>query len=119
MAKNLSVIMLLDFYGELLTEKQLEILRLYYEEDFSLTEIAQQENITRQAVHDTVKRAVLTLKEYEEKLKLAERFRKSDKLFGEITGLIEKIKSEPDCSENILRYAKDIEKKLKRSKGLF
>ena len=99
--------------------KQLEILRLYYEEDFSLAEIAQQENITRQAVHDTVKRGVLILEEYEEKLKLAERFRKSDKLFGEIAGLIEKIKSEPNCPENILGYAEDIERNLRQSKGLF
>lgn len=65
---------LLDFYGPLLTEKQQEVLRLHYELDWSLAEIAEHMNITRQAVHDTSKRAENALEDYEQRLGLAERF---------------------------------------------
>lgn len=65
---------LLDFYGPLLTEKQQEVLRLHYELDWSLAEIAQHMNITRQAVHDTGRRAEAALEDYERRLSLVERF---------------------------------------------
>lgn len=50
MAKNLEISVLLDYYGQMLTEKQREVARLYYNEDLSLAEIAQFANITRQGV---------------------------------------------------------------------
>jgi len=65
---------LLDFYGPLLTEKQQEVLRLHYELDWSLAEIAEHLNITRQAVHDTSRRAEAALEDYEHRLGLVERF---------------------------------------------
>jgi len=65
---------LLDFYGPLLTEKQQEVLRLHYELDWSLAEIAEHMNITRQAVHDTGRRAEAALQDYEQRLGLVERF---------------------------------------------
>ncbi len=65
---------LLDFYGPLLTEKQQEVLRLHYELDWSLAEIAEHMNITRQAVHDTGRRAEAALEDYECRLGLVERF---------------------------------------------
>ena len=55
MAKNLEFVLLLDCYGELLTERQREIAELYYNEDFSLSEIAQMQDITRQAVKDSLR----------------------------------------------------------------
>lgn len=72
--KTSSMIMLLDFYGPLLTEKQQHVLNLYYELDLSLSEIAESMNITRQAIYDLVKRAEKSLITYEEKLGLVEKF---------------------------------------------
>lgn len=61
---------LLDVYGSLLTDKQLDILKLYYEEDFSLSEIAELQQISRAAVSDHLKRSEKVLDEYEAKLKI-------------------------------------------------
>lgn len=72
--ENIDVCFLLDFYGQLLTEKTREILEFHYAEDMSLAEISDQYHITRQAVHDSLKRGVLTLQGYEEKLNLMHRF---------------------------------------------
>lgn len=66
--------LLLDFYGQLLTERQLNVCRLYYEENFSLGEIALELDISRQAVHDNIRRATITLEGYEQKLGLVDRF---------------------------------------------
>ncbi len=73
MSKNLEMNLLLDFYGQLLTKKQRDVMELYYYEDLSLAEISEYENITRQGVHDSLKRAELILKDYEDKLGLAEK----------------------------------------------
>lgn len=75
MAKNLGITMLYDFYGELLTEKQQEVIELYYNEDLSLAEIASFSGITRQGVRDAIKRAEFQLTEFEQQLGLAERFK--------------------------------------------
>ncbi len=66
---------LLSFYGSMLTENQLEMARLHWEEDFSLAEIAAQFSVTRQSVHDTVSRTERQLEALEEKLGLLRRFR--------------------------------------------
>lgn len=64
---------LIDLYGMLLTDNQLETLEYYYMDDLSLSEIAQNLNITRSAVHDTIKKSSKLLMEYENKLKLLEK----------------------------------------------
>ena len=74
MDKNLEFSFLLDFYGEMLTEKQREAIDCYYNKDFSLSEIAYNQGITRQGVHDTIKRAENLLIDMEDKLGLVERF---------------------------------------------
>ena len=66
MAKDLSISTLLDFYGPFLSEKQRNLLHHYYNEDLSLSEIAENESITRQGVRDLIKRGELQLKKYEE-----------------------------------------------------
>ena len=66
--------MLLDFYGELLTEKQRECYDLHYNEDLSLSEIAEQLSISRQGVWDNIRRAEQALTDIEEKTGLVERF---------------------------------------------
>ena len=66
MAKDLNISALLDFYGPFLSEKQRNLLHHYYNEDLSLSEIAENEQITRQGVRDLIKRGELQLKKYEE-----------------------------------------------------
>lgn len=65
--------MLLDFYGELLTEKQRECYDLHFNEDLSLSEIAEQSGISRQGVWDNIRRAEATLRDLEEKTGLVGR----------------------------------------------
>lgn len=66
--------LLYDFYGELLTERQKEVMELYNEENLSLAEIAEEFGISRQGVHDALHKAQKALEEYERKLGLVERF---------------------------------------------
>ena len=70
--------LLYDFYGELLTEHQKEIYEDFILNDFSLGEIAQERGISRQGVHDMVKRCDKILNGYEEKLHLVERFSRTE-----------------------------------------
>ena len=77
---RVAITWLMDFYGPLLTEHRREVARLYCEEDLSLSEIAEQLGITRQGVHDIIKRCDRILEGYEEKLGLAERFARIQKI---------------------------------------
>ncbi len=75
MPKNLNIVDLCDFYGNILTPKQYELLRYYYDNDYSLAEIAQLEGITPQGVRDIIKRAEQKLIETEEKLQFCAQHR--------------------------------------------
>ena len=75
MAKNLEISYLLDFYGDVLTDKQREAMEEYYNADLSLAEIAEGLGITRQGVRDAVKRGEAKLVELEEKIGAAGRYR--------------------------------------------
>ncbi len=66
--------LLYDFYGPLLTDRQQQLLELYYEQNYSLGEIAGELSVSRQAVHDTLKRAEESLEHFEQKLNLAARY---------------------------------------------
>lgn len=71
--KDLKQGYLLDFYGDILTDRKKEVLDMYYNEDFSLAEIAEQIGISRQGVRDIIKKAEEELNFFEEKLGLAEK----------------------------------------------
>ena len=79
--------LLYDFYGELLTEHQRSIYEDAVYHDMSLGEIAEERGISRQGVHDLIKRCDKILQGYEEKLHLAERFSKAKGQIGEIVKL--------------------------------
>ena len=68
MDKKVEISMLWEIYGSLLTDKQNEYIDYYYNQDLSLSEIAENDNITRQAVRDIIKKGERKLFEYEEKL---------------------------------------------------
>ena len=72
--KNLTMGYLLDFYGELLAERRRELMSLYYNEDYSLAEIAAEVGISRQGVRDAIKRGEEELRNFEDKLGMAARF---------------------------------------------
>lgn len=71
--KNLGISVLLDHYGAMLTDKQRDVIDLYYNQDLSLAEIAEHEGISRQGVRDNIKRGEAFLLEMEEKLHLAQK----------------------------------------------
>ena len=66
--------LLFDFYGELLTDNQKDVVRMHILEDYSLGEISEILGISRQGVHDSLKRALAALNHYEDKLHLVQRF---------------------------------------------
>lgn len=71
--------LLFDFYGGLLPEKQRNVMELYHEDDLSLSEIAEDMNTSRQAVHYTLKQAEKKLKYYEDTLGLVHRFSRNER----------------------------------------
>lgn len=81
---TLKMTMLLDFYGELLTVKQRSCFAMYYNEDLSLSEIAEIMKITRQGVHDLILRALATLNDTEKKTGLLKRFAEQRAVFDKM-----------------------------------
>ena len=101
--------LLLDFYGELLTEKQRECCDLYYNEDLSLSEIAEQRGISRQGVWDNIRHAESAMEEYEEKTGIVRRFLKTREGLEKIQKLLENIKPAKAAEEISLIVDKLIE----------
>ena len=95
--------MLYDFYGELLTEHQKEIYEDFILNDYSLGEIAQERGISRQGVHDMVKRCDRILNGYEEKLHLVERFSKTKEDVRRICQLADSDINQKNISEYVTK----------------
>ncbi len=74
LSENIHVALLYDFYGELLNERQREIMESRLYDDLTLTEIAETEGVTKQAVSDMIRKCEAKLSEYEDRLKLLEKF---------------------------------------------
>ena len=89
--KKVEVSILCQIYGELLTEKQFEFIDDYYNNDLSLSEIAENNNITRQAVRDVIKKGENKLFEYEEKLLIMKKMLKQEKQIQQIIEELNKI----------------------------
>ena len=82
--------LLLDFYGMLLTDKQREMYEMKYNDDMSLTEIAEEFNITRQGVSEAIKSAENTMHDYEDKLNLVKRFKSLEDIISKLEKVIDK-----------------------------
>ena len=113
MDKKIEVGLMLDFYGQLLNEKQEDIVEMYYNQDLSLSEIAEILGITRQGVHDYLKRSENTLYSMESKLKLLERFLDQKSRITEALQLVNVL--ECDINDNKIE---DINNRIKAIKGI-
>ena len=108
MEKNVKISILCDLYGKLLTEKQFEFLNDYYNNDLSLSEIAENNQITRQAVRDIIKKGEKKLFEYEEKLSFMKRMSNQEKTIEHVLTELTKIQktSSDKKVEHILETVK-------------
>lgn len=93
MEKKVQISMLIEIYGNLLTEKQLNILSDYYNLDLSLSEIAENNQITRQAVRDIIKKGEKKLFEFEEKLLVMKKMLKQEKQISNILSELTQIET--------------------------
>ena len=93
MDKKVEISMLCQIYGKLLTEKQFNIINDYYDLDLSLSEIAENEGITRQAVRDIIKKGENKLFEFEEKLGIMKKTMKQEEKIANILSELTKIQS--------------------------
>lgn len=112
MEKNVKISILSDLYGNLLTEKQFEFIDDYYNNDLSLSEIAENNNITRQAVRDIIKKGEKKLFEYEEKLMFMKRMLKQEKKIEQVLSELNKIQKEYS-DEQVAVVLEHIKKELK------
>ncbi len=92
MAKDLELSYLLDFYGDVLTEKQREMMEQYYNDDLSLSEIAENFGITRQGVRDAVKHGEASLLDLEQKVGFAARYRAVQEKLARLEDLVKDAK---------------------------
>jgi predicted DNA-binding protein YlxM (UPF0122 family) len=92
---------LYDFYYSLLTPKQQSYMSLYYLDDYSLGEIAEEYDVSRQAVYDNIKRTEAMLEEYEEKLLLFQKFQERTRLLNEVKTLLD----DENPSKQVLKEA--------------
>lgn len=109
--KTLQMNTLFSFYGPLLTNKQQEYMKLYYGDDYSLGEIAEAFDISRQAVYDNVKRSETILNDYEEKLHLVEDFDRKQRALEDIRSYVEETYS---ADKTLLRLLQEVSYEPKR-----
>ena len=106
--KNLEMSYLMDFYGNLLRDKQREIMQMYYQEDLSLGEIASEYGITRQGVRDNIVRAEKELTNYESSLGLWKKFSRITENLAKIRALVEERSNDANSSE-IIKLIDEVE----------
>ena len=110
--KMVEIGLLFEQYKELLTEKQREMVSLYYEEDYSLGEISENLGVSRQGVYDTLKRSEKILREYENKLHLVSKLKEQEKFLKSIREKVVDIKEDllhnRDCA-NLIPKLENIE----------
>ena len=103
--KDLHIGYLLDFYGELLSERKRSVMEMYFNEDLSLAEVAEQIGISRQGVRDIIKKSEDELRFYEEKLGLAIKLQKVEKKANELCKAANKNEIPQNMREQISELA--------------
>lgn len=111
MEKNVEISILCDLYGKLLTDKQFELLNDYYNNDLSLSEIAENNQITRQAVRDIIKKGEKKLFEYEEKLLFMKRMSNQEKTIEHVLSELTKIEK-TSSDKKVAQILETVKKEL-------
>ena len=112
MEEKVKISMLCQLYGKLLTKKQFEFIDDYYNNDLSLSEIAENHNITRQAVRDIIKKGEKKLFEYEEKLMFMKRMLNQEKRIEKALSELTKIQKD-SSDKQVVSVLESIKKELK------
>ena len=105
MDDRVEISLLMDLYGSLLTEKQSNIMDLYYNDDLSLAEISELNNTSRQAIHDLIKRCYKLLLSYEDKLHLLQKSLNREK---KIMDLLKYLKNNCELREEQLKEISNV-----------
>ena len=108
----LEMALLFDYYGGMLTDKQRDCFDMRYNQDLSLGEIAAELGISRQGVHDGIKKAEKSLKEYEEKLGLVSRFLRTAEVLNEIDGQIDQLVEKYKDNQSLIKKLKSMKKTI-------
>ena len=105
LVKTLRMNYLFDFYQSLLTQKQRNYLELFYLQDYSLSEIADTFEVSRQAVYDNIRRTVDLVEDYESKLGLYRRFEKRQEIYN----LMKQSLNQPDLLKQYIKQLEELE----------
>ena len=112
MEKNVEISVLCQLYGKVLTEKQYEVLNDYYNNDLSLSEIAENNNITRQAVRDIIKKSENKLYELEKSISLMKKILDEEKIINKINNQLNEIENLTSSDKKIKSKIQNIRKEL-------
>jgi predicted DNA-binding protein YlxM (UPF0122 family) len=97
---------LFDFYGSLLTDKQQKYMLLYFADDYSLGEIAEDFDVSRQAIYDNIRRTEQILTDYEKKLHLLENFNKTEETLNEFSNYLKSYYPNDSIVQNYIQTLK-------------
>ena len=111
MDKHIELSILVEIYGKLLTQKQQDVLNDYYNKDLSLSEIAENNNISRQGVRDLIKKGESKLFEYEEKLNIMKKMQQTDETIQNVLIKLSKIR-ENSSDKKIEKILNEVQKEL-------
>ena len=114
MEKNVEISVLCQLYGKALTEKQYEVLTDYYNNDLSLSEIAENNNITRQAVRDIIKKGENKLYELEKNISLMKKVLDEEKIINKIKNELDEISKLVSSNNKVAQKINNIKKELKK-----
>ena len=112
MEKNVEISVLCQLYGKVLTEKQYEVLTDYYNNDLSLSEIAENNNITRQAVRDIIKKGENRLYELEAGISLMKKVLQEEKIKSKIENELDEIEKLTNSNNEVAKRINTIKKAL-------
>jgi len=112
MEKNVEISVLCQLYGKVLTEKQYEVLNDYYNNDLSLSEIAENNNITRQAVRDIIKKSENKLYELEKSISLMKKILNEEKIVAKINNQLNEIENLTSSDKKVKSKIQNIRKEL-------